>query len=155
MAEGGKRPFWMHQLVEYILGAALVASGAQSRLPVVPAVLGGVILLNAALTRGALGAFRTYGRRVHQKLDPLVILICVAGALQPWIRVENASRGVILAISVVHLIVLLGSSFHERPPRSARPKPAGDRSTELGKSAGRAVGSGVNAARKMFRGGDK
>ena len=152
---GGKRPFWMHQLVEYILGVALVASGAQSPTPAVPALLGGLILLNAALTKGALGAFRAYNRKVHRALDPVVILVCVAGALQPWVSVESSTRAVIIAISVVHLVVFLGSSFHERPPRGARAKASGDRSTELGKSAGRVVGSGVKSARKMFSGDGK
>jgi hypothetical protein len=152
---GGKRPFWMHQLVEYILGVAMVASGAQSPTPAVPAVLGGLILLNAALTKGALGAFRAYGRKVHRVLDPIVILVCVAGALQPWVSVESSTRAVIIAIAVVHLVVFLGSSFHERPPRSQRVKSSGDRSTELGKSAGRVVGSGVKTARKMFSGDGK
>ena len=31
--EPGKRPFWMHQLVEYILGGAMVATGLQSPSP--------------------------------------------------------------------------------------------------------------------------
>jgi hypothetical protein len=151
----GKRPFWMHQLVEYILGIALVASGAQSPTPAVPAVLGGLILLNAALTKGAIGAFRAYSRKVHRLLDPVVILVCLGGAAQPWFTVEATSRAVIAAISVVHLVVFLGSSFHERPPRGARAKASGDRSTELGKSAGRMVGSGVKTARKMFSGDAK
>jgi hypothetical protein len=152
---GGKRPFWMHQLVEYILGVALVASGAQSPTPAVPALLGGLILLNAALTKGALGAFRAYGRKVHRVLDPVVILVCVGGAVQPWVSVESGGRAVIIAISVVHFVVFLGSSFHERPPKRARTKPTGDRSTELGKSAGRVVGSGVKTARRMFSGDGK
>ena len=152
---GGKRPFWMHQLVEYILGVALVASGAQSPTPAVPAVLGGLIMLNAALTKGAVGAFSAYSRRVHRALDPVVIAVCILGAAQRWITVEPASRAVIVAIAVVHLVVFLGSSFYERPPKSARPKSTGDRSTELGKSAGRVVGSGVKSARKMFSGDGK
>jgi hypothetical protein len=145
----------MHQLVEYILGVALVASGAQSPTPAVPAVLGGIILLNAALTKGALGAFRAYGRKVHRLLDPIVMLVCIAGAVQPWISVEPSTRAVVLAIAAVHFVVFLGSSFHERPPKGARVKPTGDRSTELGKSAGRVVGSGVKTARRMFSGDGK
>jgi hypothetical protein len=152
---GGKRPFWMHQLVEYILGIALVASGAQSPTPAVPAVLGGIILLNAALTKGALGAFRAYGRATHRLLDPIVMLVCIAGAVQRWITVELSTRAVVLAIVAVHFVVFIGSSFYERPPKGARVKPAGDRSTELGKSAGRVVGSGVKTARKMFSGDGK
>lgn len=156
MAAGGKRPFWMHQLVEYILGGALVGSGLQSPTATVPAVLGGLIMLNAALTKGALGAFRAYSRRVHRLFDPVVILACIAGAVQPWIDVDPTTRLIILGITAVHIVVFFGSSFVERPKR-VRPTPGArqDRSTEIGKTAGRAVGSGVNVARRLFRGGDK
>lgn len=169
MAEAGKRPFWMHQLVEYILGGALVASGLQSPTPLVPAVLGGVIMLHAAITKGALAAFRVIDRRLHRVLDPFVIGLCVVGGVQPWVSVESSTRAIVLGIAVVHLVVFLGSSFTERTkaPKAAggaapggggpakapasAPAPGADRSTDLGRTAGRVVGAGVNAVRKMRR----
>lgn len=153
MAEAGKRPFWMHQLVEYILGGALVASGLQSRTPVVPAVLGGIIMLHSAITRGALAAFRVIDRRVHRSLDPVVIGLCVVGALQPWLSVDNGTRVIIIGIAAVHLVVFFGSSFQERvkTPKQAPSAKGTDRSTDIGRTAGRVVGSGVNAVRKMRR----
>jgi len=162
----GKRPFWMHQLVEYILGGALVASGLQSPTPLVPAVLGGVIMMHAAITKGALAAFRVIDRRVHRVLDPFVIGLCVVGALQPWLSVESSTRAIVLGIAVVHLVVFFGSSFTEKTksPKSAAkpaggsgaagasaPPPGADRSTDMGRTAGRVVGAGVNAVRKMRR----
>lgn len=170
MAEGGKRPFWMHQLVEYILGGALVASGLQSPYPAVPAVLGGIIMLHAAVTRGALAAFQVLDRRVHRMLDPFVIGVVFAGAVQPWITVDPGTRMIIGGVGAVHLVVWLGSSFHEKPKKSPKPpsvagnapgatgatgattssssSAAEGRSAEIGRSAGRIVGSGVNAARR-------
>ena len=154
---GGKRPFWMHQLVEYILGGALVASGLQSRTPVVPAVLGGVIMLHSAITKGALAAFRVIDRKLHRSLDPVVIALCAFGALQPWISVDNGTRVIILGIAAVHLVVFFGSSFQERTKaaKQARQQSAAakgtDRSTDIGRTAGRVVGNGVNAVRKMRR----
>jgi hypothetical protein len=161
----GKRPFWMHQLVEYILGGALVASGLQSPTPLVPAVLGGVIMLHAAITKGALAAFRVIDRRLHRVLDPFVIGLCVVGGLQPWVSVESSTRAIVIGIAVVHLVVFFGSSFTERakapkggPSTSqsassstSSPAAGGDRSTDLGRTAGRVVGAGVNAVRKMRR----
>lgn len=162
MADGGKRPFWMHQLVEYILGLALVASGMQSPYPVVPSVLGGIIILHAAITRGSLAAFRLIDRKLHRMLDPVIIGITVLGALQPWIEVDPGSRALILGMAVVHLFVWLGSSFTEKVkvpkavPAAAsagssaakqRPIRTGDRSVDLGRSAGRLVGGGVKAVR--------
>lgn len=154
MAEAGKRPFWMHQLVEYILGGALVASGMQSVTPLVPAVLGGLIMLNAALTKGALGAFRAYDRRLHRTLDIGIIMLSLVAVGQPWIEVDAGTRIVILAVTTVQIVVFFGSSYAERQRKAAPAAGAGstgDRSTDLGRSAGRIAGSGVNAVRKLIK----
>ncbi len=151
MGEGiGKRPFWMHQLVEYILGGALVASGLQSRTPLVPSVLGGLIMMTAAITRGPLAAFRVIGKRMHRRLDLVVIGITFFAALQPWVSIESGARFIIIAIGVVHLVVWTQSSYVERvkAPKQAPDASSGDRSIDLGRSAGRLVGGGVNAVRR-------
>ena len=178
MAESGKRPFWMHQLVEYILGGALVASGLQSPQPLVPAVLGGIVMVHAAITRGALAAFRIIDRRLHRLLDPAVIALQIVGAVQPWVSVDNGTRVIIGGIAAVHLVVWLGSSFTEKPKatkgaKGAKAAPAAtarsaegaaaappdapkDRATDLGRTAGRLVGGGVKAVRsaRAKRSGD-
>lgn len=151
------RPFWVHQLVEYILGGALVAVGAQSPTPVVPAVVGGILLLWAASTRGALSAFRLVDRRLHRVVDPLIALTMLVAAVQPAVEVEVGARAVLGAVAVVHLVVWRGSQYHEgRRPRSATVQADGDatataaddRATEVGRLAGRAAASGVNAVRR-------
>ena len=180
MAESGKRPFWMHQLVEYILGGAMAYSGLMSPTPIVPAVCGGLIILNAALTKSPLGAFRAYGRNMHRIFDIAIIMICLASVGQPWIEMDSGTRVVMLSITTVHIVVFFGSSFAERaakPPKAAQsaarsaaqsaaqpPPPAaqqapivtpsGDRSTDFGRTAGRVVGSGVNALRKLTGSGE-
>lgn len=154
MGDGsGKRPFWMHQLVEYILGGAMVAAGMQSPDPIVPSVIGGVILLYGGSTKGALSAFRVLNRRIHRWCDPVMIAIVVFAAVQPWVTVRNDSRFVMVAIAIVWVVVWLGSSFHEKPKKEKGSGiggiagSGGDLSTEIGKKAGRAVGVGVNMVR--------
>lgn len=162
----------MHQVVEYILGGALVASGLQSPDPLVPAVMGGVILLYAASTKGAVSAFRLLDRRIHRWFDPVLVVVQVAAALQPWVSVDNGTRAIMVAIAVVHAVVWMGSSFSQRPARvprsaggstsgadsgadgaaatpegSARSAGGSDLSSALGKKAGRLVGGGVKMAR--------
>ena len=44
MAERAMRPFWIHQLVEYLIGLALVAQGLQEQDPTVPAVAGMLVV---------------------------------------------------------------------------------------------------------------
>ena len=152
MALDGKRPFWMHQLVEYILGGLLVASGLQSHTPIVPSVLGFAILLNAASTKGAFSAFTVIDRRVHAVIDPFIIGLCFIAALQPFISIANPTRMVIVAIALVHLVVWAGSSFAERKKREKRAKlaPTGDKTVDVGRNAGRAMGDGVNTVKRWF-----
>lgn len=156
MAEGGKRPFWMHQLVEYILGGALVASGLQSPYPVLPSVLGGIIMMHAAMTKGALAAFNVLDRRIHRFIDPVIILLVVLSAVRPWAKVDDGTRVVILGIAAVHFVVWISSSFAEKPKRQknapsapAAPLDATDRSVVAGQKAGRMAASSVLFARRQ------
>lgn len=147
MAATVKRPFWMHQLVEYILGGALIASGLQSPTPLVPAVVGGLVMLHAALTIGPLGAFRVIGRRTHRVIDVVIISIEFLAVVQPWIELDNGTRIIIAGIASVHLFVWWNTNFAERP-RSQPMTGEGGRSAEVGRFAGRLVGNGVNAVRR-------
>ena len=149
MAEAGKRPFWMHQLAEYIIGGALVASGLQSPTPVMPALVGGLIMFNAAITRGGLAAFQVIHRRLHRLTDIAIMVVIGVVVVQPWISVDNGTRGIIAVFGVMFFVVWIGSSFTEKvkkPKLPVAPK-GGDRSTDLGRSAGRLVAGGVKAAR--------
>jgi uncharacterized membrane protein YhaH (DUF805 family) len=147
----GKRPFWMHQLVEYILGAALAAVGLQSPTPIMPALVGIVVILHAAITKAPLSAFRVIGRRLHRVVDLGVIGFEVLAAIQPVVKVESATRGIMIAIAVVHLFVWWQTNYKERvklPKEARQPIDATGRSGDIGRTAGRLVGSGVNIARR-------
>lgn len=139
----------MHQLVEYILGAVLVAQGLQSPTPVPPAVAGGLIMLNAAITRGPLAAFRITSRAVHRTADLVVIAAVVALGVQPWISVEPGARIVMVGIAAAMAFVWWQTSFAEKHPRRSPISADGGRSTEVGRLAGRAVGDGINAAKRL------
>jgi hypothetical protein len=193
MPPRGNRPFWLHQLVEYILGITLVSQALQSPTPAVPAVAGAAVLVNAAVARGPLGAFRLVSRSVHRVLD-IVVMVLIAGlAVQPWWTIDAGARLVMVGIVAVHAFVWWQSDLSEPALRAGRarragpsetaapgtptagsaadappaavpeqpvgPSPApsapsassGDRSTEVGRAAGRAVGAGVRAVRRWTR----
>ena len=152
MALSSKRPFWMHQLVEYILGGSMIAAGLQSPTPAVPSVVGVIVMLHAAITVAPLGAFRVISRRVHRFGDIAVMGIEVAAGVQPWIDLDSATRFLVIGIAVVHLFVWFNTNFAMRvkSPVSAE----GGRSTEIGRIAGRLVGNGVNVVRRP-RGDDR
>jgi len=103
MAASSKRPFWMHQLVEYILGGSMIAAGLHSPTPAVPAVIGVIVMLHAAITVAPLGAFRVLSRKVHRFGDIAVIGLEVAAGAQPWINLDSTTRFLIIGIAVVVL----------------------------------------------------
>ncbi len=146
-----RRPFWAHQLVEYLLGIGLISAAIQMPQPAVPAVLGLVIILNAAIAKGAAGAFRLAGKRAHRQLDVAVMLLLVGGAVQPWVSMDNTSRLLLGVVAFVLWFVWFHTDFTERVPRSERKantattRPA---SEDIGRGAGRVVGGGVNSLKR-------
>ena len=144
------RPFWLHQIVEYMIGLILVATGLQGPEPLVPAVVGGVVLLNAAVAIGPLSAFNVVGRRVHRVVDLVVIAFVVFAAVQPWVDVDVGTRAIMVGIALVYGFVWFYSDFAEKQARKQRRAAAatGDRGEDLGRSAGRLAGNAVTAWRR-------
>ena len=178
----------MHQIAEYIIAAVFIAQGLQSKTPAIPSVLGGLLLLNAACTKGPAAAFQLVGRSLHRLLDLVLIGLIVVMAVQPVISLDNNTRVIMGVLAFVIAFVWLGSDFssaakRERsrtaaagtrvastlreaaaaaPPQrttvstktatTARPtagtKPtSGSRAEDVGRTAGRLAGKGVNLYR--------
>lgn len=143
-----QRPFWMHQVVEYLVGIALISIAVQQPQPAVPALLGALVLLNAAVAKGAAGAFRLVGRRLHRLLDLVVIGLLVAAALQPWFSLDNTGRIVVAAIAFVLLFVWFHTDFAERPARVPVRDGGRTLTDDVSRGAGRVVGRGLSALRQ-------
>ena len=144
-----KRPFWMHQLAEYVLGAVLIAQGLQSPTPLMPTIGGGLFLLNAAIVRGPLAAFRGIPRSLHRVLDIVVIAVTVGLAAQPWVSIEGSTRMIMVAIAAVMGFLSWQTSYAEKVRSRAAITAADGRGVEVGRLAGRLLGDGVNAARRL------
>jgi hypothetical protein len=132
----------LHQGAEYLLGLVLVAQGLQSPTPTVPALAGGLVILNAAIVDGPLGAFRAVSRRQHRWLDLVVIGVLVVAALVPGLDVDNTSRALLLSIAAILGFVWWNTSFEPRPATSS-----GSFAQDAAGFAGRAVGSATRAVR--------
>lgn len=150
-----RRPFWTHQLIEYLLGLGLISVAIQMPQPAVPAVLGLVIILNAAITKGAAGAFRWTSKGTHRLLDLVVMVLLLAGALQPWVSLDNTGRLLLGAVAFVLWFVWFHTDFTETVSRRERKAAAAasggsDRPTseQIGRGAGRVVGGGVNSLKR-------
>ena len=158
--ERERRPFWIHQMIEYVIGIALISSSVQLPDPAVPALLGLLIVLNAAVAKGSAGAFRLVGRRLHRTLDLVVIAILVVVAFQPWWSIDATSRMLIGSIAFILCFVWFYTDFAEQRSRSerkvqrtaAKAARGPTDSTELGRRAGRLVGATVNSAKRWKHG---
>jgi len=139
-------------MIEYVIGIALISTSVQVPDPAVPALLGLLIVLNAAIAKGSAGAFRLVGRRLHRTLDLVVIGILAFFAFQPWWSIDITSRLLIGAIAFILCFVWFYTDFAEQRTRAERAAEKTARgptdSTEIGRRAGRLVGGTVNSAKR-------
>ncbi|MEP4649786.1 MAG: hypothetical protein ABJ314_06365, partial [Ilumatobacter sp.] len=114
------RPFWMHQLVEYIIGACFISTAIPSSTPIIPLVLGGLIIVNAAISTGPAGAFRLVHRQVHRLFDVALIGATVVASAQPVYAVQNSTRAIMLLLALVLGFVWWNTDFATRNERKDR-----------------------------------
>src|SRR6478735_9422353 len=108
----GRVPFWIHQLVELLLGGLLLVQGARTgEHTAVLVTLGALLLLLALCSEGALAAWPWIGRRLHRVLDlvaagvlalsPLalgldhilpIVILEVAAAAMVWLALRTEWR---------------------------------------------------------------
>ncbi len=144
------RPFWMHQVVEYIIGAVFVSAGFGSPTPAVPAVLGAVVMINAAIAIGPAAAFRLVPRRVHRIIDLVVIGLVAVAVVQPWIAIDANARILIGLLGVVLAFVWWNTDFATKEERQQRRRrtPTPD-AEQVGRSAGRSAAETYLAAKRL------
>ena len=157
-----QRPFWLHQIVEYILGIVLISQGLQLREPLTLTVAGIAILINAAVVTGPLSAFRWTTRGVHKVCDLVLIAGLVIVGLQPFWNMDSTSRFILVAVGIVMLMVWRLTDYRQparRPiQQRSRRVPSSPRNQglirnsnpeQVGRAAGRAAGGVVRRWRQQ------
>lgn len=105
-----RRGFWLHQLAEYFVAFALVSSAAQSADTAVLSVAALAVLVNAATTKGLLGAYRLTTVTVHRYFDICIAaLMCVVA-----FTFDVTSSTSVTLIGAAAVVALLGSGFLSR-----------------------------------------
>lgn len=104
-------PFWLHQLGEYLIAAVLIASAWYSPEPAVQAVLGSMIMINAAVADGPSGAFRFIGRTIHKWIDVAIMVLLLVAALQGWFDVNTTGRIALPVMSAALFVLWLRTDF--------------------------------------------
>jgi hypothetical protein len=165
----------MHQAAEYVVAAVFVAQGVQSPTPIVPSILGGLVMINTACAKGPLAAFRLFGPRIHRILDWVVVGVIAAAAAAPFLSIESGTRLIIGGFAVVLAFIAWKSDYAPKAPKpkmSAKApmapnvKPAGESEATktaqpstpgpssgdaFGRWAGRTAAKGINAYRGRKR----
>ena len=151
MPAPGKRSFWLHQLAEYIVGGALLATGLQSPKPLIPALVGTMILLNTAIVDAPFGAFRLVGRRLHRLLDYIVLGIAIAACAAPGI--DLSTRLVQILIVIVLAVVVWRTDYSAPAPKVKQPISAtpDGKADEIGRLAGHTAGTWASKIREKSR----
>ena len=111
--ERSLRPFWLHQLGEYLIAAVLVASAWYSPEPAVQATLGALIFINAVFANGPAGAFRLVNRGVHKWFDVVIMVLLLVAAVQGWFGVGTAGRIALPLMAVLMLVIWLNTDFDD------------------------------------------
>ena len=111
--ERSGRPFWLHQIAEYVIGGVLIASAWYSPEPAVQAVLGGLVIANAAFADGPVGAFRVIGHTLHKWIDVGIMVLLLAAAFQGWVGVGTTGRIALPLMSAALFVLWLNTDFDE------------------------------------------
>ena len=148
-----KLPFWIHQIVEYGIGALLAYQAIHSPRPVVPLLAGLVVVMLAATADGPAACFHLVSRPFHRVLD----LVVAAGLLVTALLFGDAMGGAGQFMLVLGALALGGltlrSDYRAKATRRAeaaarRHLTGSARAEEIGRTAGRWVGKGVQGYRK-------
>jgi Ca2+/Na+ antiporter len=136
--------------VEYIIGAVFVSAGFGSSTPAVPAVLGAIVMLNAAIATGPAAAFQLVHRRVHRILDLVVMGLVAVAVVQPWVDIDGNARLLIGLLDVVLAFVWWNTDFATKDERKQRRRrtPTPD-AEQVGRSAGRSAAETYLAAKRL------
>jgi len=152
MGERAMRPFWIHQLAEYLIGISLVAQGMQDISPVVPSVAGALVMINTSIARGPLGAFRIVSRGLHRWLDLVVMAAILVGAVQPRVDVELTGRLIMVVMLVPLGFLWFYTDWAERRDRKTRRQAsAGSTGDVVGRSAGRIAANAYLAGKNAIK----
>jgi hypothetical protein len=113
----GRIPFWVHQLVELLLAVLLLVEGARNgEHTVVLVCLGGMLLLLALCSDGALGAWPWIGRRVHRALDLVAAAVLAVSPLV--LGLDGVFAIVLIELAAIAMVWLaVRTEWREKPGR--------------------------------------
>jgi hypothetical protein len=143
--EGASVPFWVHQAIEYLLGAFAFTSLArvEPRSAALCAGAGAALLVLPAVSGGRLGVTQLVGPRLHRVLDHLAVPVL---ATSPWWSGVGWGAGgvwVVEALAIAVLWLARSTAYRRVPePPADAPSPSSTTPTASDALAGTARAAG-------------
>ena len=108
----GGRGFWLHQIVEYLIAAALILMSAQSEYPIVTSAFGITLLINVTITDGPLSAYKIISRQVHRIIDWLYVVALIVGAIA--LDIDQSTRTTLFGVAIALVVIALTTNYTKR-----------------------------------------
>ena len=106
------RGFWLHQIVEYLIAAALILMSAQSDYPIVTSAFGIGLLINVTITDGPLSAYKIISRQVHRIIDWLYVVALIVGAIA--LEIDQSTRTTLFGVAIALVVIALTTNYTKR-----------------------------------------
>ena len=121
MLREGPIPHFLHGLIEYVAGAAMIVlplligykSGAAEAISI---VLGVLIIFIAAASVGPAGLSKSIPVAVHVLLDYVLVAVLIASPFLFGFSNETEPTAIFIGLGVLHLLVSVATRFTKPPP---------------------------------------
>ena len=109
---------WVFQLLEYAVALMLASYATRALEPIVPALVAGAVLLNAALFDGPLSAFRVFNTATHRTLGIFLGLGIFVIAFLGSLDMTNRATLMLTGVAEVFISVRFGYGIRTTSSRS-------------------------------------
>ncbi len=106
------RGFWLHQIVEYLIAAALILTSAQSEYSLITAAYGVALLINVTVVDGPLSAYKIISRQVHRVIDWLYVVALVVGA--SLLEIDQSTRMTLVGVAIALVLIALTTNYTKK-----------------------------------------
>ena len=106
------RGFWLHQIVEYLIAAALILMSAQSRHPFVLAAYGIALLINVTVVDGPFSAYKIISRGVHRIIDWLFVVALFVGVF--LLDVDQSTQTTLVGVGLAIVVIALTTNYTKK-----------------------------------------
>ena len=89
-----RKHLWLVQLLEYGIGFAIAWSASRASEPLVPAIVAGAVICNAAIVKAPLSAFRVTGPQVHRLIGIALAVVILAVAI--FVDVDAGTKALLV-----------------------------------------------------------